>query len=55
MTIYNVVLPIVALVEADSESAAIDKLVKRLDQAGFDFFDDPGSSPISVFESEDQS
>lgn len=50
--IYNVLAGVVALIDADDESAAKGELGRRLRAAGFDVYD---GQPLDAFESDDQS
>lgn len=53
MPIYNVTLPVIALVRADDEAAAVRKLTEHVEDKYVGVFHDPhlGAEP-SVFESE---
>lgn len=52
MPAYNVLAAVVELIDADTESEAKDIFRHRLENAGFDVYDD---QPIDAFESEDLS
>lgn len=55
MTLYNVLVGVVELVEADSPEAAIEKLSSRVIAAGFDTHGDGTTQLPHAFESEPQS
>jgi len=50
MKMWNVKIPVVRLEHAESAEAAIAKLRRRLNAAGFDVYD---GEPADAFESED--
>lgn len=52
MTIWNVALPVVALVEAPTAEDAIKRAKRKLDAAGFEIYDGSVERP-DAFESED--
>lgn len=52
MTLYNVAVAVVALIEAGSEEAAMREARARLDGADFVVYDGPPLTGFSVFESE---
>lgn len=49
MTTYNVLLPIVELIEAENATQAIQTLTARVKAAGFEIYE---GGPIDAFESE---
>lgn len=53
MALYNVAVAVVELVEADSQEAAIRRMVRRLENDGYHLYEGEVSSP-DAFESEAQ-
>lgn len=53
MTVYNVAMTIVALVDADSAEAAIGKLTHRVHGIDADVYEDGQIGPPHAFESEE--
>lgn len=54
MTLYNVAVPVVELVEAGSKRDALALLMARLERAGFEVYDGPLTDGPHAFESEGQ-
>lgn len=54
MTLYNVAVPVIDLVDADSEQGAIRLLIARLRRAGFEVYDGKLPKGANAFESEVQ-
>lgn len=52
MTLYNVAVPVVELVEADSPEEAVAKFRERVTKAGFEFYGGTLPDGANAFESE---
>jgi muramoyltetrapeptide carboxypeptidase LdcA involved in peptidoglycan recycling len=53
MAVWNVAIPVIALVEAPTAEDAIKRARRRLEQAGFEIHEGTEDYPPNAFESED--
>ena len=52
LPVWNVMVPVLAMIRADSAETAITVLAGALDKCGFELYEDPDSEHTSAFESE---